>query len=272
MRVRLARLLLVWGAALVGPAMVFAASDGAGLAVPFEVKAFVLALPALLMGIGFHEWAHAWVAWKLGDSTPEEEGRLSLNPLDHLDPLGTLLIVAGMLSQLPLIGWGKPVMISPAAFRNPIRDKMKVALAGPMMNLLIVGCTLVVWHLVVALEEPLIEKGGHEIWNNVHMLISAMLCTNVSLAVFNMIPIPPLDGSKVMENFVGADTVMLMRQVEPYGILILFALINTPLLRYPFRFVWTGVGYLEASVALAVMFLGTILVSWWLMVRSLRLR
>lgn len=272
MRLRLARLLLVWSGALVGPTIVFAAADAEGLAVPVEVKMFVLSLPALLLGIGLHEWAHAWVAWKLGDSTPEEDGRLSLNPLDHLDPFGTLLIVAGMLSHLPIIGWGKPVVISPGAFRNPIRDKMKVALAGPMMNLLIVGVALIVWHVVMAVGESRGRVGGGQVMANLALLVMIMLGWNTSLAMFNMLPIPPLDGSKVMENFVSADTVMLMRQVEPFGCLILFALINTPLLDYPFGLMNRGVGHLQASVALAVTFLGAVLACWWLMVRSLRLR
>jgi Zn-dependent protease len=270
MTYRIARFVLVWTIALVGPTLLFAAADGEGFAVPWEVKAFVLWLPAMLLGIGLHEWAHAWVAWKLGDSTPEEEGRLSLNPLDHLDPLGAVLIIAGQLTHLPLIGWGKPVMIRPGAFRNPIKDKMKVALAGPMMNLLIAAVTVVLWHLIYVFGEQIIGTLGPEFWVNAQMLFNTMLCTNISLMVFNMLPIPPLDGSKVLENFVTADVVMAMRQIEPYGILIIFALINTPLLRYPYGVVFTGVGLLMTSLALAVGFLGAVLVSWFLMVRSLR--
>ena len=264
--------LIAAGLALLAPALALAASEGEAFAVSADVKRVVLSMPAFLLGIGLHEWAHAWVAWRLGDSTPEEEGRLSLNPLDHLDPLGTLLIIGATVWHLPLLGWGKPVSIRPGAFRNPIKDKMKVALAGPMMNLAVVGVALLVHHGLSALHDPILEHLGYVFWSNVQILLQTLILTNASLALFNMLPIAPLDGSKVLENFVGSRTVITMRELEPYGIIILYGLINTPLLRYPFDAMNDGTEAMKASLAWAVIFATFVASAWFQMVRSLRLR
>jgi len=254
---------------LVAAPAVWAAGED-GFAVPVEVKLLLLNLPAILLGIGLHEWAHAWTAWKLGDSTPEEEGRLSLNPLDHLDPLGTILIIVGLVSNLPVIGWGKPVMISPSSFRKPIEDKMKVALAGPMMNLAIAGFAVIGIHALAFVRYHLATDGGSPFWLNGYQLLMNIVVVNFSLALFNMIPIPPLDGSKVLENFVDADKTLLLRQIEPFGIVIVFALLQTGTLDLPFGWLWAGIRTLMLSPMLSVLYLALALLGWWLFVRSLR--
>lgn len=261
--------LIVAGLALMGPAWALA-TEGDGFAVSWDVKRVVLTLPALLLGIGLHEWAHAYVAVRLGDSLPEEDGRLSLNPLDHFDPLGGIIILGAMIWHLPLLGWGKPVMIRGSAFRNPIKDKMKVALAGPLMNLAVVAGTLVVVHLFQHFRAPILEHLGKEFAANTAMMLSTILLTNASLALFNMIPIAPLDGSKVLENFVSARTVYTMREYEPYGYLILFGLINTPLLAVPFGFMSDGVGIMMTQLGPMLVFSVAVALAWLAMIRSLR--
>ncbi|MBI4864005.1 MAG: site-2 protease family protein [Candidatus Riflebacteria bacterium] len=255
---------LSWSATLL-------ASDQEGaLRLSPELLSFILALPAILLGIGLHEWAHAWTAWKLGDQTPEEEGRLSLNPLDHLDPLGTILIVAGVLWRMPIIGWGKPVHVRPASFRRPIEDYMKVALAGPMMNLLIAGCSLIVLHGWSWASSSLGGALPPALQRNLDTALFQLIVLNFSLAAFNMIPIPPLDGSKVMENFVSAETIILMRQIEPFGIVIIYLLMNSGVLNYPFGLVFAGVGVLMHSFSVSVTFLVLVGLAWHLLVRSFR--
>jgi Zn-dependent protease len=263
--------LIVAGLALLAPAWALAAEVDA-FAMPADLKLVILTLPAFLTGIGLHEWGHAYVAYRLGDSTPEEEGRLSLNPLDHLDPLGTLLILAASYWHLPLIGWGKPVNIRPGAFHSPITDKMKVALAGPMMNLAIVAATLWVMIGITTLREPIVERLGPVFFVNLFLMTGTVLGTNASLALFNMLPIPPLDGSKVLENFVGYRTVVTMREIEPYGIVILYGLVNTRFLAWPYARMTDGIELMTQHVWMTAAFTLCVAGAWYRMVRSLRFR
>lgn len=148
----------------------------------------LLILVPVLLSLSLHEFAHAFAADRLGDRTPREQGRLSLNPLRHLDPIGTLLII------LVYFGWAKPVQTDPQNFRHPYRDIMLVALAGPAINLalaaLFIG-TLFIPGFFPAIEGQFFAK----------VLVTTLYFSgvvNVFLAVFNLLPIPPLDGSRVV--------------------------------------------------------------------------
>lgn len=137
----------------------------------------------ILIALSIHEAAHAWVAYKLGDHTAKNNGRVTLNPLKHLDPLGTILfIVAG-------IGWGKPVPIDPRNFKNPIRDNALTALAGPASNIGVVLITAIIILLAVLLgiTNPILIA-----------LLQYTMSINIVLCFFNLIPLPPLDGSKII--------------------------------------------------------------------------
>ena len=150
---------------------------------------FLTFLIGLLIAIDIHEFAHAWVADKLGDPTPRANGRLTLNPLAHLDPYGTLALL------ITSFGWGKPVPIDSYNLENPRKDSALISLAGPASNLILAGL------LALILKIPLISQ-----FLNVFIIIFIpIIMINVSLAIFNLLPIPPLDGSKILVGFLPKD-------------------------------------------------------------------
>ena len=169
-------------------------------------EVLLLLVPVLIFALCFHEFAHAWVAYKLGDPTAKQSGRLTLNPLAHLDPMGSLMIL--------IIGFGyaKPVLVDARYLKNPRTDMMKVAFAGPAANLLLafVGGTIIRAHIV----------GGSLI-----LMLYLFTQINIMLAVFNMIPIPPLDGSQIFSGLMVRKNPNLVMKLQMYGPQILFGLI-----------------------------------------------
>lgn len=168
---------------------------------------------ALIVALTVHEYAHAYVADRLGDPTPGQYGRLTLNPLAHLDVVGTLLII------LAGFGWAKPVPINPANFGNWRRDTIIVAAAGPLANITLL------FVLGIPYKLGLLEVGGFGAVSPVDKLLRMMLQINAMLAVFNLIPIPPLDGSKVLQGLLPPEQAVSYARIQPYGIYILLALV-----------------------------------------------
>jgi len=166
-----------------------------------QLLSLLLTLPAVIIAITFHEYAHALAADKLGDDTPRMQGRLNLNPMSHIDPVGFMLLMfAGF-------GWGKPVQINPRNFnRNINMDKGEaiVSLAGPLMNFMIA--------IVSAIILGAVYMGGNAtffystIGNIIYILLQELVIINIGLGVFNLIPLPPLDGSKIFINFMPYNT------------------------------------------------------------------
>ena len=165
--------------------------------------AFVISIPGILIAITFHEFAHAFAADKLGDDTPRRQGRLSLNPFTHLDLFGTIMLVfAGF-------GWGKPVEINPRNFNRDIslnKAEAIVAAAGPIMNFIVAILFEIVLCIMIKFVPYLYVVGGDilatsEIWKLVAQTIISVISINIGLGVFNLIPLPPLDGSKILSGF-----------------------------------------------------------------------
>ena len=162
----------------------------------FDLLALLLTLPAVIVAITFHEYAHAYAADKLGDDTPRMQGRLNLNPMSHIDPVGFILLMfAGF-------GWGKPVQINPRNFnRNVRRDKGEaiVSIAGPLMNFIIAIVSAIVLGAIYMFAPASFLM--NTVGNVIYILLQELVIINIGLGVFNLIPLPPLDGSKIFINF-----------------------------------------------------------------------
>ena len=193
----------------------------------FLIFFIVLTFP-LLISITIHEWAHGFVAYKFGDPTPKEQGRLSLNPFRHLDPIGTLMLfIVG-------IGWAKPVEINP----NNIRDRHKlmlVAFAGPLSNFVMAIFFSFIIYLILAISN---SKGLHNdtgIIALLIMLLGIIVRINLVLGLFNLIPIPPLDGANIVRNFLPGNLSDTYFRLAPYGLPILLVLVFTGGIKYIFN-------------------------------------
>lgn len=182
---------------------------------------------ALVPAIILHEYAHGWTANRLGDPTAKHLGRLTLNPLKHIDPVGSVVIpglllfayLSGWTRSLLLFGWAKPVPVNFAMLRQPRRDMMIVAAAGPFVNIVLA--------LVLA---QILRAGILPSFANAVLFWAVEL--NLVLAVFNMIPIPPLDGSRIVSGFLPVPMAIAYNRLEPYGILFVLILLQLGLLRF----------------------------------------
>ncbi len=192
----------------------------------------------LLFAMVLHEYAHGWMAEKCGDSTAKLQGRLTINPLVHIDPFGTVILplICLMLPGSFLLGWAKPVPINPGNMHQPRRDMALTAAAGPGMNLLLAVASALLLALILTIDPTLSIRntGDAETTSNlfgtmflrpiaVMALYSVMI--NVFLALFNLLPIPPLDGGRILTAVLPPQPAMALARLEPYGMLILVGLI-----------------------------------------------
>lgn len=181
------------------------------------VQQILLMVLPVLLAVTVHEVAHGWMALRLGDPTAKLLGRLTLNPLKHLDPVGTLVF---FLTRT--IGWAKPVPINPFNFRDPRRDMAFVALAGPLANIALA--------LLSALVYRGLLLGGLVDWFEplflpLSLMLKMAVIVNLGLALFNLIPVPPLDGSRILMGFLPRREARALASLEPYGFIILVGLI-----------------------------------------------
>jgi len=189
----------------------------------------------LLFSLSFHEAAHAWTSEKFGDDTGRIQGRITLNPIAHIDAFGTILFpIVSALSGIPLLGWAKPVQTNPMMWRDKTRANICVSAAGPISNFILAAVAFIFIKVLTTtgvlylrggyytLVQPLNEEAGFVA--PLSVLLSVMLLLNIGLGVFNLIPVPPLDGSHVLEELLPASMAEAYRQVQPYGFMLLYGL------------------------------------------------
>ncbi len=201
-----------------------------------DVAAVLIQFAVLLFSLSIHEASHAWAADRLGDYTARYLGRVSLNPIQHIDPIGTIVFpLLQFFTRLPLIGWAKPVPVNPAHLRNPRRDQALISLAGPVSNLL-AGISAFVLLAIIKHLSPLangllinmvITRSIPHHASAVAPLVGILyfvLIINLALAVFNLIPIPPLDGHWMLYGVLPYNAGRMVERVAPYGFILLYAL------------------------------------------------
>lgn len=209
---------------------------------PEKVLEIVIQVAALLFAVSVHESAHGWMALRCGDTTARDLGRITLNPLKHVDPFGSLLVPALLaFTGAPVFGWAKPVPVSLRGVRNPRRANLLVSAAGPLSNfavaILAAGAFFVLRTFAPAAPEL---KGS--VYYPLLLVSLFSVAVNVSLGIFNLVPIPPLDGFGVVESFAPARWIRGVMWVRRYGFILLVVAIFTGalshLLRPPLRFVY----------------------------------
>jgi Zn-dependent protease len=189
-----------------------------------DIAAILLGFGVVLASLTVHEWAHAWTADRLGDPTARLLGRVSFNPIVHIDPIGTVLLpLVGMFTAGIVFGWAKPVPVNVSRLGHPKRDFMAVAAAGPASNIALALTAALAFHAL----------GAHEIlgtsWGRA---VYFAVTINILLAVFNMLPVPPLDGGNVLAGLLPDRFAPLIHMLRQFGFLILLALIFSGVLRY----------------------------------------
>ena len=188
------------------------------LAYPLEQIPYVAI--TLIIAFSVHEFSHAFMAWKFGDDTAKNQGRLTLNPMSHLDPIGTILIfIAGF-------GWARPVPVNRFFFKKPRLAGISVSFAGPLSNLIMACLGFIIWYGLVA------TGVSASLPSAVPDFLDIFIGLNAVLFVFNLLPLPPLDGYRIVEDLMPIDVRAKMTQFEQYGTLIFLILVITPLDRY----------------------------------------
>lgn len=189
-----------------------------------SITEILLRLPAIIIAFAFHEFAHAFAADKLGDDTPRLQGRLTLSPLVHIDPFGLLMII------LTPFGWAKPVQVNPRNFKNYRRDDTIVSVAGPLANLSVAVVFAFIIKIFLVLN--LFSILGEVVGVSLYQIIQNIIEINVVLFVLNILPIPPFDGSAILENLTNIERFDFYQLIKRYGFIIIAILIITRVMSF----------------------------------------
>jgi Zn-dependent protease len=203
-----------------------------------DMQYIAAALPSIVLALSMHEFGHAAMATKMGDPTPRAQGRLTLNPLAHLDPMGTIFIIMTLFMGFGF-GWGKPVITNPMYYRDYKLGRILVAIAGPAMNLSLMMLGIGFAYLLF--------KSGVEVPSFIHLLLSVFIMINFVLMVFNLLPIPPLDGGHVLEMAVPWQYRDKVRRFAQYGMLVLLGLMFFGVLRLIISFCFSILAFLISA-------------------------
>jgi len=206
-----------------------------------DIATIAIQFVVLLFSLSIHEASHAWMSDRLGDYTARYLGRVTLNPVPHIDPIGTIVFPLLMyFTNIPIIGWAKPVPVNPAHLRNPRKDNIYISLAGPAANLLAGFIAFVVLLVMKIISPELIRvsvggmPGNESVFTPIVIILFYMFFINFALALFNCIPIPPLDGHWVLYGLLPDDKAAVLERLGGYGFLIIYALMFLGVLNYIF--------------------------------------
>ena len=191
-----------------------------------NVLTIAIQLLVILLALSVHESAHGWMAERFGDPTARMQGRITLNPIAHIDPIGTVVFPLMLaLMGAPVFGWAKPVMVNPHNLRNPRKDGIYIAAAGPISNIIMAIGGIVVF---IILKQTGIVGSIYVTSRSaeaITILLLNLILINIFLAIFNLLPIPPLDGSRILEGILEGEALRTFKKIEPYGFMILIAVI-----------------------------------------------
>ncbi|MBI4848434.1 MAG: site-2 protease family protein [Nitrospirae bacterium] len=213
------------------------------------IRQLIIAAPPMLLAITFHEMSHGFVANKLGDPTAKMMGRLTLNPIAHIDPIGTVIMpLILLITGAPVFGYAKPVPINPANFHNPKRDMAISAAGGPVSNILLAILSVLFLKFIIVLTSVLLPQNiSAAVAEPLTLMCVFSIRINIFLAAFNLIPIPPLDGGRVLVGFLPYRQAAAYSRIEPYGFMIVLVLIFTGVAGY---FVFPLANFFSALVRL----------------------
>lgn len=209
-----------------------------------DIVTIAIMLFVILFAITIHEAAHGWAANKLGDPTAQMLGRVTLNPIAHIDPIGTVLLpIMLVIMGAPPFGWAKPVPVNPLNLRDPKRDNLFISAAGPLSNFAVAAIALILLRILMAVS-PSVNNYFHSVMGlsrglhplvGLAMILYYAIFLNVFLAVFNLIPVPPLDGSGILLGLISEEAAQKVEAIRPFGFLIVLALLYLGVFRMIIR-------------------------------------